>query len=348
MSARFDGWVPCRVYGQHGRPSVDWCYLGEDGFTEPFFEDTIRRALRRPFNLLFRHQTPIDVLGEWRAVQPGLAPTGFIFHMSRCGSTLIARVLAALPRHVVISEAGPIDAVLRANFHDGTAAPDGTDDRRVSWLQWMISALGQRRRGDEGHFFVKFDSWSALSLPLVARAFPSVPWIFVYRNPVDVIMSHVKHRGAQMVSALVEPELFQMDRATAIELPFEEYAARVLASICRAALAPLRAGAGLAVDYVELPDAIWSSLPQYWGFDVTAADRDTMKEAARYDAKRPQFLFADDTAATPRGATILARQVADAWMGPLYEELKALTHVARAETAQAEWRARSGRSPSRG
>ena len=115
MSARFDGWVPIRVYGAPGHPGqpfVDWCYLGTDAFIEPFFEDTIRRMLRRPFNLLFRHQTPIDALGEWHAAQPGLPPTGFIFHMSRCGSTLAARLLAALPRNVVISEAADRKSVV--------------------------------------------------------------------------------------------------------------------------------------------------------------------------------------------------------------------------------------------
>ena len=56
----------------------------------------------------------IDVLLEWQEQSPGLPPSGFIFHMSRCGSTLAARMLAASPRNIVLSEADPIDYVLRA------------------------------------------------------------------------------------------------------------------------------------------------------------------------------------------------------------------------------------------
>ena len=42
-----------------------------------------------------------------------MRPSGFIFHMSRCGSTVISQMLAALAEHVVVSEAGPIDALAR-------------------------------------------------------------------------------------------------------------------------------------------------------------------------------------------------------------------------------------------
>src|SRR5258708_4780469 len=106
------GWIPIRLYRTKSGPMVDWCHLGTTLLTDPFFVETIEHSFRRPFNLVFRHQTPIEVLGEWQAVQPGLPPNGFIFHMSRCGSTLISQMLAALSQNVVISEAGPIDYVL--------------------------------------------------------------------------------------------------------------------------------------------------------------------------------------------------------------------------------------------
>ena len=96
---------------------MHWCYLGEDRFVAPFFEQTISRHSRTPFNLPFPHVTPLAALAELQAADPGLPPTGFIFHMSRCGSTLVAQMLAALPQNIVISEAGPVDAVLHANWY---------------------------------------------------------------------------------------------------------------------------------------------------------------------------------------------------------------------------------------
>ena len=166
---------------------VDWCYLGKDRFKDSFFDQTVGECLRQPFNLLFRDQTPIDVLGQWNELRPGLSPTGFIFHMSRCCSTLISRMLASLPQNIVISEARPIDSTLRAHFHSDAV----TDERRIAWLRWMVSALAQRRRGKEQHFFIKFDAWNVLEVPLIRRAFPAVPWVFVYRDPVEVLVSQL-------------------------------------------------------------------------------------------------------------------------------------------------------------
>ena len=79
---------------------------------------------RLPFNLLFPRRTPVEVLTRWREERPGLAPTGFVFHLSRCGSTLVSQMLAALPQNVVLSEAGPINDALRAHLR----APGVTDD----------------------------------------------------------------------------------------------------------------------------------------------------------------------------------------------------------------------------
>ncbi len=47
-------WVPALVRPTQAGPAVDWCHLGGAGFTDPFFEQTIDRAMRHPFNLLLR------------------------------------------------------------------------------------------------------------------------------------------------------------------------------------------------------------------------------------------------------------------------------------------------------
>src|SRR5262245_14392800 len=120
-----EGWVPVWVDCRGPSPTVEWCDLGPCRFCEPFFDRTVEAALRQPFHQLFRVQTPIDVLESEGAKRP----TGFIFHMGRCGSTLIAQLLASLESTVVISEAQPIDAVLRADV------PDPDEALRISWLR---------------------------------------------------------------------------------------------------------------------------------------------------------------------------------------------------------------------
>ena len=60
-------------------------------------------------------------------------------------------------------------------------------------------------------YFVKFDSWNTLDLALIRRAFPDVPWIFLYRDPVEVIVSHMRQRGSQMIPGAFEKLMPDVD-----------------------------------------------------------------------------------------------------------------------------------------
>src|SRR5256885_4930069 len=165
---------------------IDWCWMGTERLTAPFFDQSIERQLRHPFSLLFRPQTPMETLREFHETRPGIKPSGFIFHMSRCGSTLITQMLATLPQTIVAAEPHIISSILRAHYY----VRGLSDAQRIEWLRWVISALGQRRNPQERNFVIKLDSWHALLWPLFQRAFPDVPSIFVYREPIEVIVSH--------------------------------------------------------------------------------------------------------------------------------------------------------------
>jgi gluconate kinase len=305
-------WTPIKVESGP-RWSVEWCHLGGRRLTEPFFEDTVAQRKNRPFNRWLRPRTSLGALAARRDAPPGLAPSGFVFHVSRCGSTLVSRMLAALDRAIVVSEAPPIDSVLRAGGHD----PRVSDDDRVRWLREIVRALSQPRNG-ERHFFVKFDAWSALDLPVVARAFPDVPWVFLYRDPIEVLLSHARRRGRHMVPGLLEPALFGLAATDLPGMSIDEYGARVLAAIGQAAL-DHRAGRSMFVSYRDLPDAVVSSLAPFFGIDLGAEDRERMREVARLDAKDPARPFSGPHAAAPTPAIL---QAAARWASPVFERLK--------------------------
>ena len=82
-----EGWLPVRASWHDGQLYAHWSYFGDQPLREPFFQGDVQRALFKPFNRLFRYTTPIAKLGGWLQEHPGLRPDGFIFHMSRCGST---------------------------------------------------------------------------------------------------------------------------------------------------------------------------------------------------------------------------------------------------------------------
>jgi hypothetical protein len=316
--AHFTEWMPIRIYWPDNRPAVDWCHMGNLRFTDPFFSSTIDRVLRQPFSQLFRRYTPIETLCELENSDPGLPPTGFIFHMSRCGSTLAAQMLASLPQNIVISEAEPIDAILNARFRN----PSITDEQRILWLRGLISAFGRPRQNSEEHFFIKFDSWHTLDLALILRAFPTVPWIFLYRDPLEVMLSHQYMPGAQMVPGMVGP-----GRETVAEIltqmSLADYGARTLARICEAAIEQ-RNSNGLFVNYRQLPAAISLLLENHFGVIPSEADLARMSKAVEFDAKSPGVPF-DPGWAKKRCRTKEETITASAkWLSPVYERLEAL------------------------
>ena len=85
-----EGWIPIRLYREDEQTMVDWCYLGTGRFSEPFFSQTVEDCLRLPFNMIFRHQTSIEVLGRLNQTRPGLQPDGYLYMsraatLSQCG-----------------------------------------------------------------------------------------------------------------------------------------------------------------------------------------------------------------------------------------------------------------------
>lgn len=314
-------WAPMRFYRQNGAFQVDWCFLAGARFTAPFFDETIEFCLRRPFNLAFRRQTPIAALAELQAAEPGIYPTGFIFHMSRCGSTLVSQMLAALPSDIVISEANVLDGVLQAGRWDASV----TDAQRITWLQGVISALGRPRDTQERHLFIKFDSWHSVDLGVIRRAYPDVPWIFLYREPTEVLVSHRRQPGAQMVPGIVEPRWMGLDMTAVAAMSLDEYATRVLATICRAALDHRDEG-GLFVNYRQLPDAVLAEIAGHFGVAFDAAELGRMRQVAGFDAKSPSLPFTGDSAAKQFAASTEMRRLSERWLMPLYAELEGLSH----------------------
>jgi hypothetical protein len=147
------GWTPARVVWDGSGPEIEWCYTAGEPFTDPFFEQTLGRCVRRPFSLLFRPRTPIAMLAE---LQPGLQPSGFIFHASRCGSTAVAQVLAASARNLVLSEPSPVDAVLRL---------PASEIDRIEWLRRGSSFIATRSRSSFRNSSTVVRTWLRVGYP---------------------------------------------------------------------------------------------------------------------------------------------------------------------------------------
>lgn len=285
---------------------VSWLAADGERYTEPFFEDTVRRLRRRVENRgRALRTTPLAALAEC----DGPEPAAIIFHVSRCGSTLFAQMLAALPHHTVLAEAPLLDEILRLP----RARPATTDAERIAWLRGAVAALARPHAGTSRRLFVKLDSWHIFELPLVRRAFPRTPLIFLHRHPVEVLASLMRMPSLTLVHDTVLPAQLGLTRAERDALRHEEHAAAALGAFFRAAHAH-RAELH-AVAYEQLPAFVWESLP---GCAFNAAERAALAAAAQLDAKNPGEPFTPDSARKRAEATPELLAAADRWTLPAY------------------------------
>jgi hypothetical protein len=238
---------------------------------DPFLQDTLRRVA--PKLTLAHLPRPEETLEDH-----GSAPAGLIFHVARCGSTLVSQLLKLQPGLAVYSEPPAINELL--------VPPHAASRARLVGSLRAIGSQFSRHAG--GPYVLKLSSWNTLFCDVMAEAFPQSPWALCLRDPLEVC-----------VSLLARPPGWLRDPAgpfraylgaTAAQAnggPSARNVAHAFASFCAAAqrLDPAR---GLLLRYEGLPRAVWEeALPR---FHLSADDLtvERMRSASRNDAKAPR------------------------------------------------------------
>ena len=178
------GWTPFQIVPQPDNILINWFHLQGATFDEPFFGQTIEKRLQDPARQVIT--TPISALAEVAGLVESRTPGAFIFHCARAGSTLLANAFRALPGNIVLAEPPPINQLMSAPHRYLAAGP------WPDWLRDMMRCLSQPLRPDDRRSIVKFNSLSALEGALIAQVFPQVPCLFLYRHPLEVMVSALK------------------------------------------------------------------------------------------------------------------------------------------------------------
>ncbi len=304
---RLPGMVPFEVHIEG--EVVLWADFGRTAFVDPFFHTTIHRyhQTHGPLEVI---PSSLEMMCALAEQQPGLAPSGLIFHMSRCGSTLLAQMLAALEENVVIAEPQPLNVVLSPDHQRPVAD-------RVRWLRGLVSALGQPRLGSERQLYLKCMSWNVLHLDTVLQAFPITPWLFVYREPIEVLVSRLRDYDA------TPPTMGQDNRAP------EDRIAEGLADYCRTALR--HAGPrSMMVNYRSLDRQGLPAILEFLGLEVTADQLERMLAMRAVYSKDPERRkpFTSDSESKQQAASPQLHALAERWLAEPYAELEALAYPA--------------------
>jgi hypothetical protein len=306
-------WIP--LYLQRGH--VHWCYMGQERFVEPFCQDTLQKLAVKPFNQLFRQRTELSVLTERALSHPGLPLQGIIFHSSRCGSTLAAQALAALSDSVVLSEPPAIDTFLQWL----TASPDFDKQAGEALLHDLTAALGQPRRAQDQRLFLKTDCWHICHIGRILSAFPGTPWLFLYRDPLEVLVSQARMPSSYLIpGSMIAHGLYPPEQLFNQPL---EHGAWVLSHILNAAIQALQTyPGGLLVNYSELPTALTTRLAPHFKLHLNGSDLTAWQQTTARHSKNPQQTFTADSADKQHAADEAIRAIAARWLDGPYAVLE--------------------------
>lgn len=295
---RMTGALPCRLRFDGPDPLLEWVRWDGSRFTEPFFEETVAR-LRGAYPSDHDNPRPRTSLAALREIPAGLPLAGLVFHISRCGSTLVSRMLASSRRNVVVSEAPIFDELLRLRDR----LPRLAADEHLALLRGAARALGPPPAdGGAERLFIKLDCWHIFSLELLRQAFPGVPLLFIHRHPLEVLVSLMHQPSLALVPGTVTPTQLGLSVAERDALSREEHAAAIIGAFFRAATAARQHLVPLA--YEALPGGLTAALPESF---FTGDERRDFLSAAAFHSKRPSESFQADGEKKRGGASPVLR-----------------------------------------
>lgn len=285
-------WLPYKIAVSDELVFCRWLYLEDKSFSEPFFDETISKCKSFGFNS--RHFIPVsnlNILAEWSKSIVSVKPTAFIFHVSRCGSTLLTQLLGINEQHIVLSEVPFFDDLLRLPYK----FPNFQKVPEQGLLKEVIQFYGQKRTGNETSLFIKTDSWHVFFWKEIRKLYPEVPFILLYRSPDQVIRSHQKLRGMQAVPGVIEPEIFGFDRDEINGIGLDEYMVKVLERYFALFLEIAENDqTSLLLNYNQGPMQLIQATAAFTNTTINAADKAEMEQRSRYHAKFPGNVFLEE------------------------------------------------------
>jgi hypothetical protein len=296
---RLPGLIPVSI--EPTERLLHWVDLGQYHCYQGFFRDALalHRALlaREPETFI----SEMEILDQNLDAEGYVPPTGLIFHAGRCGSTLLARVLARSRKNIVFSEAAAHNQIWRCI----------PEDNRYGYARYrnLLTAMGRRRLPSYANHLIKFTSWNIVKFPFIRSALPTPPALFLFREPVRLLESYKRE---------VAP---WMEKVTGIGNVWTSPEAAIK-SFFEAALA-VRDSRFRVLEYTDLTPGSLPEILHYLGGSVSPAELTQMSMEFRFDAKQLQ----------PRPFQVRAREPG---AGPVPQDLQNLYEALR-ERSRTDW-----------
>lgn len=317
-----EGWMPIDAVVHEGRPGLWWMDMEGISLSEPFLEQTVNRVRRLglPRGEKF---TEFDAVIQLEKTLDAVPPTGFIFHASRCGSTLVANACRALDHSIVVSEPAAVDKLV-ARF--STDADNPAKEALYSViLRGVVTALSQKKQEDDSRLFLKFSCCSVAQVRRIRRIWPKVPFLFIYRDPAEIIVSNLNNVPAWLEDndSRVLADVIDVSPAEIDGMSREELCARAIGAFFGYA-SSLANENGMLLNYSEISISTIQRVIEFFGIAPTEAEIGQIDEVTKVYSKDSagKRRYSSDTTDKQQLTSELVRSLTDQWCRDRYLELE--------------------------
>jgi hypothetical protein len=283
-----DKWIPHKLLGGGPETFVEWLYTGQEQFRDSFFDHTIKRCSGLPQNTTGQKNiTSVGLLQNWAKEINVAEPSAIIFHISRCGSTIMSQTLASDINHIVLSEVPFFDDIIRTPLID--------DTQREALLKDTIKFYSQPRNGYGNKVFIKTDSWHIMFYKQLRHMYPSVPFILLYRNPAEVVRSLNKKPGWHCIPQFVASEFLGIQQPVVSVTDFYEYPIRVMEKYFEGYIKIIKDDCNAFLfNYNEGMLTVAEDIYKVLDVSFTETERRQMNQRLTYHSKTPSIQFSPE------------------------------------------------------
>ena len=284
-------WLPVAIDTKRQR--IAWLKFADNLNQEAFFYQAVNRRLASG-GVLDAFATSDSILHHTEILPDHPDPMGFIFHMSRCGSTLLGRAMASLADTQVVYE-GPfclsdllfnsIDSAIDPGYFTHPAAGGFSLSAKDKLIVRNMINLCSRSPNEPTRYMIKCVGWNTLFTPLFLEVFPNSPGLFLYREPMGPMLSVLASRPRSWPIQGTKESDYVVG-GDSRSLGYGEYHMRGFANFFRHALAQPKLA---YVNYRYLnPESIQHVIKNGFGYCPDEAEMDLVKGMFSVHSKNNQ------------------------------------------------------------
>jgi hypothetical protein len=324
---RGDRWLPINFSFGSTSVSVKWLDFGHTEISDPFFNQTVKK-LKSASPAAIERLTDLGVLLDCARALPFARPSGLIFHVSRCGSTLIGNALRTAERLVLLSEARPIGVLFRPSvFRDSPFPEEGWDEARKMFLDAVATIYSHRASEPYSRLIIKCHAINLMSIRMIRASWPETPSLIVIRDPLEVIVSNFAKPARWLQwkdDQTTARRVFGWPDDDGEELSAEDYSARGLGSFFDSAIRAVDDNCKI-IDYSNIDSTNLQKIAAFFNINIAESTSARFQHVLTAYSKDPDGLrqFEDDQDRKQRQATEAIKESVRRWARRPYELLRA-------------------------